>query len=1109
MDDIQLEETGIDFGGDNTQGIDITGMILEVSAFEEDFQTISGLSPGDPELAWQLLCLSSTFRRNFYETRDVDDLENGLRFGLAGMAGLSKQSPHLPMGLSHISMLYGDKYDLTGEICDIKASVRYGMETVAITPMGHPSLPDHHYYLAKHYKNLFRMTRNLQDLQSALKCNLVSVAASPEEHPDLPILYQELAMSYSERGKETGNLHDLGIALEYGYIAITKTQEGDPELLGRQINVATFYHERYNRTGNSEDLDAALRHGLESVAMTPEEHPHLSSLHQNLAIYLKNRFKSLGDQHDLESALEHDLKAMALTPEGHPNLANRHYNIAMTYKDKYRTSGNLLDLETGLKHDLHAVNMTPEGNPDLASRQQNLAVSYNYRYRRTGDLQDLEAALKYGLAALNGTPEGHPTLPGQQSDLAVSYRDRYVRTGDTEDLEAALKYSVAAIDATPKGHPELPNRHKDLAIYYKDLFKKTNYLKDLKVALQYDLLAVNETPEGHPELSGRHHNLSVTHKSMYQITGGIQDLELALKHSLIAVTTSPNGHPDLTVKQVILAENYLDRLRSEAAVKDDLDQALKTYLLALQSVTTSPQHIWDATVLFVRNTDVFELPHILQACDIALKALPSVLWLGNSLGVRHDILVRHEVSELISIAVVTALKVSNIPLAVEYLEQGLGTTYQQMLQLKTEHDNLGVKLPLQSKRLQVLSAQLQGNFKLVNPNVNYHLLAHERIELISEIREHPGFEDFLLPHKYSNLSLAAKHGSVVLLNYAKGQTDAIIIISPSASPIHVFLSDITAAVVEKWMKQLGGALGEFHINSREIRHGRPSASRGISADRVLESVVSWIWEAIVKPIFDILNENGISDGRIWWCPSGPFTYFPLHAAAPIGSKFIQSYTPTLDTLIQANIRYITPHVHDSLTAVGVLEASPGQGTQVVLPFVGIELDYVASKFGMYSKELRNSQATIANVVKEMQQSPWLHIASHGVQDPQDPLQSGLILYDGKLELSTILNLDLPNAKFIYLSACETAMGDAKLMNEAMHLAGGFLAAGFQGAIGTLWSIPDAYGPKVAEIVYQTILGEDNIPHVKMAAVGLHLAVQKLRGEGAPLHQWMPFIHLGI
>jgi CHAT domain-containing protein len=250
---------------------------------------------------------------------------------------------------------------------------------------------------------------------------------------------------------------------------------------------------------------------------------------------------------------------------------------------------------------------------------------------------------------------------------------------------------------------------------------------------------------------------------------------------------------------------------------------------------------------------------------------------------------------------------------------------------------------------------------------------------------------------------------------------------------------------------------------------------------------------------------------LWWCPSGPSTYLPLHAAAPLDTKFIQSYTPTLAALINANLKEGSPNATSShtLAAVGVTTTLVNQGMSPALPSVQKELHAVADNFGHQVRWLMDSEATVDKVVKEIQSLSWLHLACHGHQDLSDPLKSRLVLYDGTLELSEILDMDLPEAKFVYLSACETAMGDAKLANEAMHLAGGFIAAGFQGAIGTLWSMSDVHGPKVAEVVYKTILGEDNIPDVKLAAQGLHLAIQKLRKEGAPLHQWMPFIHLGI
>jgi CHAT domain-containing protein len=229
----------------------------------------------------------------------------------------------------------------------------------------------------------------------------------------------------------------------------------------------------------------------------------------------------------------------------------------------------------------------------------------------------------------------------------------------------------------------------------------------------------------------------------------------------------------------------------------------------------------------------------------------------------------------------------------------------------------------------------------------------------------------------------------------------------------------------------------------------------------------------------------------------------------VESNFVQSYTSTLENLINSKQREKLHSQDNILTAVGVSQNDTSMTTWADLPMVERELTTVTTIFGSQTHQFLNSEATIYNVMTDIQSSSWLHLACHGYQDQADPLKSGLNLYDGKLELSQILDMDLPRAKFVYLSACETAMGDSKLSNEAMHLAGGFIAAGFQGAIGTLWSMTDDNGPRIAEVVYKTILGEDNIPSVRMAAKGLHLAIQELRREGVPLYQWMPFIHVGI
>jgi CHAT domain-containing protein len=155
------------------------------------------------------------------------------------------------------------------------------------------------------------------------------------------------------------------------------------------------------------------------------------------------------------------------------------------------------------------------------------------------------------------------------------------------------------------------------------------------------------------------------------------------------------------------------------------------------------------------------------------------------------------------------------------------------------------------------------------------------------------------------------------------------------------------------------------------------------------------------------------------------------------------------------------------------------------------------------------KATPEAVKHQLLNYSWIHLACHGTQDLTQPTKSRLLLYDGVLELETILRMPLPNAEFVFLAACQTAMGDVDLVNESFHLGGGFIAAGFRGAIGTLWSMNDKDGPLVAETFYSHLFRDDRQPQATDAAEALHLAVKELREKKVPYERWIPFIHMGV
>jgi CHAT domain-containing protein len=105
-------------------------------------------------------------------------------------------------------------------------------------------------------------------------------------------------------------------------------------------------------------------------------------------------------------------------------------------------------------------------------------------------------------------------------------------------------------------------------------------------------------------------------------------------------------------------------------------------------------------------------------------------------------------------------------------------------------------------------------------------------------------------------------------------------------------------------------------------------------------------------------------------------------------------------------------------------------------------------------------ATVAGIQEKLPEASVLHLACHGRQDPDHPLDSGFVMRDAMLTVSDIMALRLPNALLAFLSACETAKGDEKQPDQAVHLAAAMLFAGFKSVVGTMWYVRFLRGMRV-------------------------------------------------
>ncbi|KAJ7223721.1 CHAT domain-containing protein, partial [Mycena rebaudengoi] len=897
-------------------------------------------------------------------------------------------------------------------------------------------------------------------------------------------------------------MKDLEAAMQNNQAAVEQTPKGHPDLARRLQGLAVSFTDRYQRLGDVKDLEAAMQNNQAAVAQAPEGHPDLARYLHNLAALFTDRYRRSGDVKDLEAALQNNQAAVEQTPKGHPDLAGHLRSLAVSFTDRYRRSGDVKDLEVALQHKQAAVEQTPKGHPDLAGHLQSLAVSFTDRYRRSGDVKDLEVALQNKQAAVEQTPKGHPDLAGRLKSLAESFTDRYRRSGDVQDLNTALQNNQAALAQTPEGHPHLAGHLQSLAMSFRDQYQRSGDVKDLEAALQNNQAAVAQTPEGNPALAGRLQNLAASFTDRYQRLGDVKDLEAALQNNQAAVAQIPEGHPDLGAYLQNLGASFTVRYQRSGDVQD-LEAVLFNYSNSFQGNTSDPVKSWHSALKWASFAKVHRPSDVLKAYSAAFHLLPEILWIGNSVSVRQDVNRRRNVSQATSDAISACIDSLNLPLAIELLEQGLGTTFQQLLQLKTNLDFLPQR---DADKLKLLSVELY------NGNAEHpQRVAAERNTLINEIQSRPGLENFLRPKLYIDLCQVSQHGPIVILNSHHDHCDSIILLNPTSDPLHLALPLVSVDLLKAQKSLLKDLIKGRNVRSRELLQARLDGyQEGIEVG--LDGFLIWVWTCIVQPIYVALNAvssadfNGINSGRLWWCPTGDFTGLPLHAADS-ADQFIQSYTPTLGTLLEANSR--TPSTDPpQIGLVGVTHTGPRRDQE--LAGVQEEITKISSiaRDQYQVQSLIGESATVDSVKQTLNDCAWIHLACHGEQSIIEPPKSCLQLYGGTLELETILQMSLPKAEFVFLAACQTAKGDAALVNESFHLGGGFIAAGFQGAIATMWSIMDEDGPVVAETVYTHLLGGGKRPRASEAAKALQLAVRKMRDAGVPYEQWVPFIHLG-
>ncbi|KAJ1300337.1 hypothetical protein OPQ81_005158 [Rhizoctonia solani] len=1075
-----------------------------------------------PNMQFLLVFLGSSHEERFDLRGETDDIDKAIEYTSIVLTLIPDDDEMFSALLSDLGARHRKRFKRLGTAEDNDKSIEYSLLAVSFTPEGHPELPGMLGNVATFHCDRFARLGELNDLEKAIEYESRALALTPEGHPGLSSRLANLGTAYIHRFQCRGEIIDIEKAVEYQSRAVALIPDDHPDLALYLGNLGVSYYTRSERLGEPSNVETAIQCMSRAVELTPDGHPYLPSRLGNLGASYRSRFEQLGEFSDLEESIKYQFRAVELTPDGHPGLPSLLANLAGSQSDRFKYLGDLDDIEKAIKYEYRAVELTPVGHPDLSYHLASLGASLIARFERLGELEDLEKAIKNMCHAVELTPETDPNLSLRLTNLGASHNHRFHRLRQLEDLDKAIKLDLRALASTPDSHPDLPVRLTNLGVSYTDRFECLQELDDLEKSIEYKCRALSLTPIGHPALSERLHNLGVSYDYRFRYLNEREDLEKVIECMACALELTPDGHQNLPHSHFALAKSLLHHYTLNGG-ESHLQGALDSYRSATQSLAGSPRAKFSYAVLWAKQASKHSFLNCIEAYQTAIELLPQFIWLGATTTQRYQDL--EEARDLAASAAYTAILSSKNALALEFLEHTRCVVWSQNLMLRSPLDRLRSLHPALATRLQTVANQLHRagsesrEFQARSSNSlspeqvaqQHRQLAREYTSLIAEARPLRGFEDFLRPMKAQELALVARKGPVVVINCHEERCDALVIIPGRDHIDHIPLPNFTG-------KQAQFTRLEMHRSVRNSRmRERGVERRPVVEDRVeFENVLATLWYDVVKPVLDFLgytsNRSNVNMPHITWCPTGALSFLPLHAAGdynqPQSRTFnyaISSYTPTLTALLSSTPSPLT--FNSRLLAIGQPN-TPGHSS---LPSTTKELAFLKGHTSgkVEYSQLTDKQATKMAVLDAMEQHDWVHLACHAHQNVQDPTQSGFFLYDDTLDLASINRRSFKKKGLAYLSACQTATGDGKLPDEAIHLASGMLMAGYSSVIATMWSVMDDDAPFVADKVYSQLMRDGTLGDGE-AGKALHYAVQELRekvGE-REFTRWIPYIHIG-
>jgi len=374
------------------------------------------------------------------------------------------------------------------------------------------------------------------------------------------------------------------------------------------------------------------------------------------------------------------------------------------------------------------------------------------------------------------------------------------------------------------------------------------------------------------------------------------------------------------------------------------------------------------------------------------------------------------------------------------------------------------------------------------------------------VAAHPEFPLRVGPEKpvtYANLNRLVSANDVAYLEY---------VVARDNIGLFILRRDrVTAEHELKYIKlpvnpdELLRRVNEFHSALAERQPGYDSLGR---------ELYRLLLEPAADELQDIRTLCIVPDTFLWTLPFQALT-------TAQGNYFVQEhslfYAPSLSVLKEMALRRRQQSSKESLIAFGnpVIERSEKLKRDLhPIPETKAEVAAVASAVRTHMKRVLVGRRADEKTFKAFApQYATIHVASHGVLDNRDPLNSYLLLTrtdgdwanDGLLHAHEIIEIHL-DADLAVLSACETGRGRISPGEVVVGMSWAFLFAGSRSVIVSQWRVNSASTAQLMKNFYEA-LARQNDPNSRNKSRALREASVLLLKDPRYRHPfyWASFV----